>query len=379
MSAIQPGYEATFTFARELPFPLDCGATLQPVQLHYATYGGLNAARDNAVLVCHALSGSARVGDWWPEVFGTLFDLKNDFVIGVNVLGSCYGSTGPASVNAETGKPYGPEFPVITVRDMVRAQAYLLNHLGIERLKLVVGGSIGGMQALQWAIDYPARVSRCTAIGAAPLGAMGLALNHLQRQAIRLDPRFTGGWYGAQQPANGLALARAIAMCSYKSAPLFEERYGRRPNRTGEDPSASLDGRFDVAGYLDHQGDKFFERFDANSYLTISRAMDLFDPAAGYESESEALRRITAEVLLVGISSDWLFPRGDVVLLAAKLRAAGVRAGYLEMKSAHGHDAFLAEVPKLTSLIAPWLNQESLPTPAVRPCGIEGGHRASVR
>lgn len=373
MRAIEPEVEATVTIAREVPFPLDNGTTLQPVAVHYAAYGTLNAARDNAVLACHALSGSARVADWWPEMFAGYFDLERDFVLGINALGSCYGSTGPSSSDPRTGAAYGPAFPVVTVRDMVRAQAYLLNHLGIERLRAVIGGSIGGMQALQWAIDYPERVERCIAVGAAPLGAMGLAMNHLQRQAIRLDAAFHGGRYRAQ-PAAGMALARGIAMCTYKSAELFEERFARRPDRGGEDPARSLEARFDIGGYLDHQGEKLVGRFDANSYLALSRAMDLFDPASGYENEAEALRRVTAEVLLVGISSDWLFPPPDVARLAARLRAAGARARYVEMQSAHGHDAFLAEAVQVAAL----LRASDAEQAAIEIIGDAGGHHASL-
>jgi len=272
-------------------------------------------------------------------------------VIGINVLGSCYGSTGPTSTDPRTGKPYGPDFPLITIRDMVRAQAQLLKHLGVERLSVVIGGSIGGMQAWQWAVDFPELVGTAVAIGATPLSAMGLALNHLQRQVIQLDPDFRGGRYD-QQPARGLGIARSIAMCTYKSAALFHQRFARKPNRNGEDPLAALDNRYDIAGYLDYQGGKLVQRFDANSYLVISKAMDTFDLALGYASEEQALRRIRAKVLLVGISSDWLFPAADVRALAGKLRAAGVHSRYLEFVSEHGHDGFLAD----THLLAPLLS-----------------------
>ncbi len=324
-AGLQPTREGDLTFASDAPFRLESGGALQPVTIRYAIYGELNPQRDNAVLVCHALSGSARVADWWPEMFNPLplnptpglngapavFDLSRDCVICVNILGSCYGSTGPTSIDPATDKPYGPDFPVIHIRDIVRTQSYLLDALGIERLRTVIGASIGGMQALQWAVDYPDRVGHCIAIGTAPLSAMGLALNHLQRQAILLDPEFKDGRYAdGQQPEKGLALARAIAMCSYKSAELFGERYARKPNRNGEDPLRSLHERFDVAGYLDYQGEKFVQRFDANSYLAITKLMDTFDLARGYASEEEALRRIQAHVSLIGISSDWLFPAG---------------------------------------------------------------------
>jgi len=234
---------------------------------------------------------------------------------------------------------------------MVRAQARLLDHLGISRLHTVIGGSIGGMQALSWAVEFPERVERCIAIGAAPLSAMALALNHLQRQAICNDPAWLEGSYAPdQQPVAGLALARAIAICSYKSSELFSERFARRPDRGGDDPYSSLFGRFDIAGYLDYQGSIFTPRFDANSYLVISKAMDTFE-LARHGSEKEALQRIHARLLLVGISSDWLFPASDVFALAQRARAAGVNVEYAELTSAHGHDAFLADADLLASLI----------------------------
>ena len=284
-----PTLEGDFVLGE--PLLLECGRKLVNPTLHYAVYGRLNAARDNAVLVCHALSGSALVGSWWPEIFapGAVLSLEHDFVICINMLGSCYGSTGPGSVDPETGKVYGPEFPLVSIRDNVRAQAQLLDSLGMRRLRLVLGGSIGGMQALEWAMLYPERVERALVIGVAPLSAMGLALNHLQRQAIQHDPEWAGGHYLPQRPPRrGLALARQIGMLSYKSAELFDERYGRKPNRNGEDPwgqdghrGGLTGGRFDIAGYLDHQGERFIERFDANSYLAIMRTMDTWDPLRG--------------------------------------------------------------------------------------------------
>jgi homoserine O-acetyltransferase/O-succinyltransferase len=302
--------------------------------------------------VCHALSGSARMADWWPEMFGTVFDTTRDCVICTNILGSCYGSSGPTSINPATGKAFGPDFPIVTIRDIVRAQAHVLDELGVKRLRIVIGASIGGMQALQWAVESPERVEHCIAIGAAPLSAMGLALNHLQRRAIELDPNFRGGRYAdGEQPSRGLGLARAIGMCSYKSAELFEERYARNPNRNGEDPLRTLAERYDVAGYLDYQGEKFVKRFDANAYLVITKTMDTFELGRGYASEAEALGRINAHVSLVGISSDWLFPAKDVRDLAKRLEAAGVQCDYTEFETAHGHDGFLAEMEAVAGVV----------------------------
>lgn len=358
---VEPTFEADCTFAREDAFRVS-GGELRPLTLRYATYGQLNVKRDNAVLVCHALSGSARVGDWWPELFGPgrPFDTQRYCVVGVNVVGSCYGSTGPRSTDARTDRPYGGDFPLVTVGDMVRAQSLVLERLGVWRLRAVVGGSIGGMQALQWAVDFPERVERCVAVGAAPLPALGLALNHLQRQAITNDPKWRGGHYTETAPPEaGLALARAIAMCSYKSAGLFDERFGRNPDRAGEDPARSLGERFDVAGYLDHQGRSFTGRFDANSYLILSKAMDTFDLARGYASEAAALSRISARVLLVGITSDWLFPEGEVRALARRMSAAGVACSYKELTSSHGHDGFLADADLLAPLLSEALSEQN--------------------
>jgi homoserine O-acetyltransferase len=377
-----PTYEGDFVFDEHML--LDCGRTLAKPALHYAVYGRLNAAKDNAVLVCHALSGSAQVGAWWPELFGRdqgqdegqsgIVDLRRDCVICVNLLGSCYGSTGPGSVDPESGKVYGPAFPLISIRDNVRAQARLLDSLNIQTLRLVIGGSIGGMQALDWAILFPERVRRAVVIAVAPLGAMGLALNHLQRQAIVGDPDWLGGSYlPKRQPRRGLALARQIAMLSYKSQELFAERFGRNPNRNGEDPWALEDhggglggglaangepgGRFDVAGFLDYQGERFLERFDANSYLAILRTMDTWEPTRGYRNPKDAYGRIRAELTFIGISSDWLFPAEDVRRLAEAVAVAagenGVRVAYREMITAHGHDAFLAEQAELVALLQP--------------------------
>jgi len=354
MSNVLPSFEGDVVL-REQPLVLDGGAQLPSATLHYAVYG--DPARLPVVLVCHALSGSARAAEWWPHLYAPGGPLQPFASVCFNILGSCYGSTGPTSLDSRTGTAYGPAFPPVTIADIVRAQASALESLGIGKLHAVVGASIGGMQALQWAIDFPARVERCIAIGAAPLGAMGLAFSHLQRQAIRLDPEWQGGRY-RRQPATGLALARSIAMCTYKSAPLYDERHGRRPNGQ-EDPYRSLDDRFDVAGYLDHQGEKIVARFDANSYLVISKAMDTFDPTRGYASEEAAFSRIEAQCTLVGISSDWLFPAADVWSVAHRIRGAGAPCEYAEIETAHGHDGFLADA----HLLEPILRQALEPAP----------------
>jgi homoserine O-acetyltransferase len=358
--ALEPTYEGDFVL--EQPLQLESGRVLAQPTLHYAVYGRLNAARDNAVLICHALSGSARVGDWWPEIFapGAVLSLEHDFVLCINLLGSCYGSTGPGSVDPETGLVYGPDFPLVSIRDNVRAQAHLLDSLGIRRLKLILGGSIGGMQALEWAMYEPERVERAAIIAVAPLTAMGLALNHLQRQAIQNDPDWDGGYYLPQrQPRLGLSLARQIGMLSYKSPGLFDERFARNPNRNGEDPwshdnhgGGLIGGRFDIAGYLDVQGQRFIERFDANAYLAILRTMDTWDPLHDRASAAEAFGGIRARLIFIGITSDWLFPEESVRKFAGLIGSAGVAAEYRAMTSSHGHDAFLAEQGELVRLLA---------------------------
>jgi homoserine O-acetyltransferase len=323
------------------------------------------------------------VQDWWPELFAPTgpLDPSRHCIIGVNVIGGCYGSTGPGSINPATGQPYGPDFPLITVRDMVRAQAEVLNLFGIHKLHAVVGSSLGAMQAIQWAVDLPERVANCIAIGAAPLNAMGLALNHAQRVAIQLDPKWLGGRYPKDDPpATGLGLARQIAMCTYKSSELFDQRHGRLPNRKGptgkgEDPFASTAARFDIAGYLDHQGEKLVTRFDANTYLVLSKAMDIWDPAHQYGSAEAAYSRVKAKVRLVGISSDWLFPAADVRKLAETIRANNVDCRYVEMVSDHGHDAFLAEPQQLSPLISDIFRDEPHSFRAVT--GTPGGLRAA--
>jgi homoserine O-acetyltransferase len=372
--------QGNHTFADSEPFALEAGGSLQPVNVRYALYGRLNRDARNAVLVCHALTGSARVQDWWPELFAPTgpLDPSRHCIIGVNVIGGCYGSTGPGSINPRTGQPYGPDFPLVTVRDMVRAQAEVLNLFGIQRLHAVIGSSLGAMQALQWAIEFPDRVANCIAIGAAPLNAMGLALNHAQRVAIQLDPKFLGGRYAQDDPpAAGLGLARQIAMCTYKSTELFDERHGRRPNRRGgEDPYTAAASRFDIAGYLDHQGEKLVTRFDANTYLALSKAMDIWDPVHQYGSAATAYSRIGAKVRLIGISSDWLFPAADVRKLADAISETGVDCRYVEMVSDHGHDAFLAEPQQLSPLIADIFRDEHRSFRAGT--GAEGSLRAAA-
>jgi homoserine O-acetyltransferase len=346
--------QGTVTFAEQEPFALEAGGSLSPVHIRFAVYGEPNESGDNVVLLCHALSGSAEAHDWWPELFapGGIFADGRFCVVCTNILGSRYGSTGPTSIDPGTGEPYGDSFPLVSIGDVVRAQERTLNELGITRLYAVLGASIGGMQALEWAIRFPERVDRCIAVGATPLSSMGLALNHLQRQAI------------LSNPDRGLQIARGIAMCSYKSAVLFDDRHGRNPNRTGDLPWTSKDGKFDIAGYLEYQGEIFARRFDPQTYVAITRMMDLWDPV---RNGANIYERIQAKTSLIGISSDWLFPPEDIRKLAAELRSHSVDSTYYEIESDHGHDSFLAEVDHVHDLLAQILAEEKQSTGMATP------------
>jgi homoserine O-acetyltransferase len=348
---------------------LESGKTLAHVNLRYAMYGEPNEECSNVTLVCHALSGSSRVDQWWPELLERSFDLERECVVCFNVIGSCYGSTSPASLDPATGRPYGASFPQVTVRDWVRSQKIALQELGIGHLRAVIGPSIGGMQALQWAVEYPDWVDRAVAMGTTQLNALGLGLNHVQREVIRLDPEWRGGdYYDGPGPRAGLAQARALGMCTYKSAELFHQRHGRKADRKGTAPWESEKGRFDIAGYLDYQGRIFWERFDANSYLAITRAMDLFDPQRDWDGN--AWERVRAKVLLFGISSDVLFPESDVRAFAFELREAGVDCSYEAIISSHGHDSFLAEPDKLDGPLKEFLAEDGPATESFRTCVV---------
>jgi len=361
--------QGTVSVTKRCPFVLESGKTLANVNLRYAIYGEPNEECSNVTLVCHALSGSARVDQWWPDLLERVFDLERECVVCFNIIGSCYGSTSAASLDAATGKAYGGSFPRVTVRDWVRSQKIALQELGIRHLRTAIGPSIGGMQALQWAVEYPEWVDRVVAMGTTTLSALGLGLNHLQREMIRLDPEFRGGdYYDGPGPRNGLAQARGLAMCTYKSAELFDTRHGRKPDRKGISPWESEAGRFDIAGYLAYQGKIFWERFDANAYLAITQAMDLFDPERDWNGE--AWERIRAKVLLFGISSDVLFPDSDVREFAQELREAGVDCRYEQIVSAHGHDSFLAEPDKLIGALKDFLDEDDGPAEQFGAAGV---------
>ncbi len=314
------------------PFALEAGAILPEIVQHYAVYGEMNADKSNVSLVFHALTGSARIDDWWGDVIGAgkALNTDEDAFICINFLGSCYGSTGAKSESFR-GKDNKTEFPLVTVTDILRAQKVVLARLGIEKLTAVIGGSVGGMCALQWAANFPETAEKCVSIGACELPAMGLALNHLQRAALRIE--------------NGVGLARQIAMLSYKSPDLFNARFARKPNRNGENPRENFNHRYDIAGYLDYQSEIFKNRFDAETFKIISKAMDLF------ELSDAEIKNIEAETYFVGISSDWLFPPNDVRNLAERFTENGVKSQYIEMISPDGHDAFLSDTRRMSEIL----------------------------
>lgn len=300
----------------------------------------------NVVFVAHALTGSSRVLDWWTGILGTgaLFDPAHWCIVGVNTLGGCYGSTGPTSL-APDGRRWGPRFPIVTVADMVEAERRALRSFGIARIGIAIGGSLGGLQALQWARTHGEDVDHAIVIGAFDhLRAQAIAQNGMARDAIRLDPRFRDGWY-VEPPVDGLVLARAIATLTYKSEGLFERRFANRPDRNGGDPSRTLADRFDVDGYLAHQGALFAARIDANTYRTMTRAMDLFD-LRGREAPAGRTR-----LTFVGIEADQLYAPEHVWSCAARWAEAGWDAAYRHFPSDHGHDAFLAEPETLARLL----------------------------
>jgi homoserine O-acetyltransferase len=356
----------TYTFD---VLPLQRGGQLEPVTLAYETWGTLNARGDNAILITHALTGNSHAHDaarpddpkaaWWNLLIGPgrFFDTSRYFVLCSNILGGCAGSTGPTSINPRTGRPYGMRFPVVTVRDMVNAQYKLVEHLGVRELAMVAGGSIGGQQALEWAVSYPDFVRKVVVVaGAAAISAQAIAFNEVARQAIMADPAWLCGDYvPGQSPQTGLAIARMLAMITYQSAETMEMRFARNPVQNVMAPSPTLSpdlgGRFDVENYLYHQGNALTRRFDANSYLYITRAMDLYDVSDGYPSLEVALQRICSTMLFIGIRSDFLFPAEHVRWLSHKVSALGGDATYVELDSPHGHDAFLKEWSLMTEAL----------------------------
>ena len=348
-------------FGPDKPIRLDAGVDLAPFQVAYKTYGELNGQRSNAIMICHALSGDQYVvgthpatgkPGWWETLVGPgrTIDTNRFFVICPNVLGGCMGTTGAASRDPATGEPYALSFPVVTIRDMVRSQAMLLDHLGIETLLCVTGGSMGGMQALQWAASYPERVFSALPLGtAARHSAQNIAFHEVGRQAIMADPEWRDGRYLMEgtSPRRGLAVARMAAHITYLSDTALHRKFGRnlqdRDTRT-----FSFDADFQVESYLRHQGSSFVERFDANSYLYITRAMDYFDLAADYGGVlANAFKGSRSRFCVVSFTSDWLFPTSDARQIVHALNASGASVSFAEIESDKGHDAFLLEEPEL--------------------------------
>lgn len=372
----QPLTSETQFYTLPDPLPLWRGGELPSVTLAYETWGRLSTERDNVILVLHALTGDAHAAGrgaskdsragWWDPLIGPgrAFDTDRYFVICSNVLGGCGGSTGPQSPNPETGQSYATDFPVITIQDMVRAQRELLYGLGIKRLAAVTGGSIGGMQAIEWCIRYPDDVDAALIFGASErIGPQAIGFNSVGRSAIMLDPAWQGGRYEPDAgPSCGLQIARMVGMVTYQSQQSMWLRFGREPVSRPTDPSP-LGEKFDVEGYLEYQGRSLVRRFDPNSYLYLTRAMDLYDAVEGYESERAALARVRSRTLHVGISTDWLYPPEDVRALAEKLQSLGKDARYSELDSVHGHDAFLKEWDAMTRIVREYLES---PAPAIR-------------
>lgn len=351
------------------PVKLDSGAEFAPVDFAYETYGTLNADKSNAVLICHALTGDQYVASkhpitgkdgWWTRMVGPgkPLDPARHCIISINVMGSCMGSSGPASIDPSTGGPYGMAFPVITIGDMVRAQAILLDHLGIETLSAVVGGSMGGMQALSWAALYSERVRSAVIIAStARHSAQNIAFHEVGRQAIMADPRWNNGaYYGREAPASGLAVARMAAHITYLSEAGLTEKFGRRlqnrPDGTMGSKSFGFDADFQVESYLRYQGLSFVDRFDANSYLYITRAMDYFDLAEPHDGVlAKAFAATKARFCLISFDSDWLYPTSESRRVVHALNAAGAAASFVELSSPFGHDSFLLDAPEMNRIV----------------------------
>jgi homoserine O-acetyltransferase/O-succinyltransferase len=356
------------------PLQLRSGATIERYQLAYETYGRLNASRSNAVLVCHALNASHHVAGiyaddpknvgWWDNLVGPgkPLDTNRFFVVGVNNLGGCHGSTGPASINPGTGRPWGSDFPVVTVEDWVEAQARLADHLGITRFAAVMGGSLGAMQALQWTIDQPDRVAHALVIAAAPkLSAQNIAFNEVARQAIMTDPDFHDGNFYAfgVVPRRGLRLARMIGHITYLSDDAMAEKFGR-VLRTGS-LKFNFDVEFEIESYLRYQGDKFSDYFDANTYLRITKALDYFDPAAAYGDDlTRALAGARASFLVVSFTSDWRFSPARSREIIKALVDNRLSVSYAEIEAPHGHDAFLMDDAHYHDLLRAYLDRIDL-------------------
>lgn len=355
------------------PLPLDSGRELPHYELAYETYGKLNQDRSNAILVCHALSGDHhaagyhspddRKPGWWESCIGPgkPIDTNRFFVVSLNNIGGCSGSTGPASINPRNGKRYGPHFPIVTVADWVRSQARLADVLGIACWAAVIGGSLGAMQALQWAIDYPDRLRHALLIATAPkLSAQNIAFNEVARQAILSDPDFHDGYYldHGVVPRRGLALARMLGHITYLSDDAMRAKFGREPRGASGKLSYSFEVDFQVESYLRYQGQSFVERFDANTYLLMTKALDYFDPAAKHDHDlSAALAHVTAKFLVASFTSDWRFAPSRSREIVRALLDGDKSVAYAEIDAPHGHDAFLLPIPAYFDVMRAYLEQ----------------------
>ncbi|MDD2763219.1 MAG: homoserine O-acetyltransferase [Opitutaceae bacterium] len=362
-------------FVHPASFTCESGQVLPGFTLRYETYGRLNATRDNAVVICHALSGDHHCAGihaltdpkpgWWNNFIGPgkAVDTNRFFVLCVNVLGGCQGSSGPSSLDPRTGRPFGLTFPFVTIRDMVRAQKLLCDHLGLASLQAVIGGSMGGMQVLQWGLEYPAFVRRLIPMATtARESAQAIAFNEVGRQAIMQDPDWNHGDYPrGGGPRVGLAVARMMAHITYLSDASMDLKFGRRRKAAANNPAYTFDVQFEVESYLRHQGESFINRFDANSYLYITRALDHFDLTAAYGSLEQAFAAVEAETLSVAFASDWLFPPEQNREIVLALLRAGKRASYAELATNLGHDSFLLESEELYALVRSFLGSPSSP------------------
>jgi len=362
------GIVQTEYYNLERPITLDCGKVLSNVKVAYETYGKLNEKGDNAILICHALTADAhaagyhshedRKPGWWDTMIGPnkAFDTNKHFVICSNVLGGCMGTTGPNSINPETGREYGHSFPVITVEDMVKVEKELIDYLNVKKI-VVVGGSMGGMQAIEWSINYPEYVKSVIIVAAAArLSAQGIAFNAVGRNAILTDPDFNNGdYYDKKHPENGLSIARMIGHITYLSEQAMHNKFGR--NFKEDKPNFDFGVDFQVESYLDYQGRIFVDRFDANSYLYVTKAVDYYDPIEKYGSLENAFNRTSANFLVISFTTDWLFTPEQAKEIVSALIKKDKKVSYVELESPCGHDAFLIEWEKQTRIIKSFLGE----------------------
>ena len=365
------GLVKSSTFHFDQPLSLDCGEILDSYELVYETYGELNESRDNAILVCHALSGTHHLAGyysmedrkpgWWESLVGPgkVIDTNRFYVVGVNNLGGCNGSTGPKSINPKTNKPYGPDFPIVTVSDWVESQSRLTQKLGIKQWAAVIGGSLGGMQVLQWAIDFPDSLRHAIVIAAASkLTAQNIAFNEVARQAIRTDPAFHEGHYYEHNtiPESGLRIARMLGHLTYMSDDIMAEKFGRALREGSINFDYGIE--FQVESYLRHQADSFVGTFDANTYLLMTKALDYFDPAASSGSDlSAVLEKVSADFFVISFTSDWRFSPQRSHEIVKALHDNDLNVSYAEIESHHGHDAFLLALPQYLSVFSAYMDR----------------------